>query len=65
MWKEYWKPTPKLFRKIGDSIMTFGAALTVALAGMEVDKGWVIFAAVCGPLGKVLSNFFTDDDLPK
>jgi hypothetical protein len=63
MMKEYWKPTPKLFRKIGDGILLLGTTLSATLAGMEVDKGWIIGAVICTALGKVITNFFTEEDL--
>lgn len=63
MLKDYWAPTPKLFRKIGDSILLLGTTLSATFAGMEVDKGWVIASVVLTALGKMVMNFFTEDDI--
>lgn len=63
MLKDYWAPTPKLFRKIGDAILLLGTTLSATFAGMEVDKGWVIAAVICTALGKMVTNFFTESDI--
>lgn len=60
-WKSYWSPTPKLFRKIGDSIL---ASLTIVSASAIIadDKKIAIIALIAGVLAKFMSNFFTDDE---
>jgi hypothetical protein len=57
---DYWKNTPVLWRKVGDSVLVLGTTLTATFAGMEVDKSWIIASAVLTALGKTLTNFFTD-----
>jgi len=58
--KNYYSPTPPAWRKLGDSILIMGTTLTATFAGMEVDKGWVIGAAVVTALGKMITNLFTE-----
>ena len=70
MMKNYWAPTPKKWRKIGDAILATGTFVTAG-ALLEYDKLKEIFtpkevkaiiavAFVLGVLGKFLTNFFTD-----
>ena len=58
-WNEYFKPTPRLFRKIGDALM--GAAVFAATWQIVVDnKGLAIAIMVIGMLGKFTTNFFSE-----
>jgi hypothetical protein len=57
----YWKPTPKTFRKIGDTLL----ACSTMVASYSIYAGfeWVaIVAIVSGVIGKFLTNFSVDDD---
>jgi hypothetical protein len=57
----YWKPTPKTFRKIGDTLL----ACSTMVASYSIYAGfeWVaIVAIVSGVIGKFLTNFSTDED---
>jgi len=57
----YWKPTPKTFRKIGDTLL----ACSTMIASYSIYAGfeWVaIVAIVSGVVGKFLTNFSTYDD---
>lgn len=59
-WKEYFKPTPKRVRVLGDSLAaagTFGAGIAV-LNGHPILGTSVMILAV---LGKFLSNFFAEE----
>lgn len=57
--KAYFAPTPKLFRKIGDSIL--GAAVFI-LANPDLlgpkETRYVTIAMIAA---KIITNFFTDD----
>jgi hypothetical protein len=59
--KHYWKPTPKFWRQIGDSMLaagTFGG--TFALVS---DYKWLGIALfICAVVGKFLTNMFKDDE---
>jgi hypothetical protein len=63
MKKNYWHPTPKKWRKLGDAL------LGVALIGIPADLAgykWVgITMFIIGIIGKFLTNFFTDDSTPE
>lgn len=69
--KDYWAPTPKKWRKIGDAILATGVFITAGSL-LEYDKMKEIFTAqevkiiiavafVLGALGKFLTNFFTEE----
>jgi hypothetical protein len=56
----YYKPTPKNFRKIGDTLLGMSQFLTGYAVVM--DEKW--FALVCiliGTIGKGMTNFFVDE----
>jgi len=56
---QYWKPTPLLFRKIGDTFL--GVSTLLASLEFEHPKKSVI-VLVCGIVGKVFTNLFSADD---
>ena len=59
--KIYNSPTPKIFRKLGDSLLA--SSTLVASYSMFAGFEWVAIVAVaCGVLGKFLTNFTTEDD---
>jgi hypothetical protein len=61
MKKNYWHPTPKKWRRLGDAL------LGVALMGIPADLAgykWVgITMFIIGIVGKFLTNFFTDEPI--
>ena len=69
----YWKPTPKKWRKIGDTILAVGTFITAgSLLGYDQMKEIfspkevkIIIAAsfVLGVVGKFLTNFFKDEEV--
>lgn len=67
LWKNYKKPTPDKWRKIGDSLLAVSLFLGTATVMMpKVDK-WIPMVSVgFGVVGKFLTNFFApkDDSLP-
>lgn len=72
--KNYWKPTPKKWRKIGDSILAVGTFVTagglVAYDQMkeiftpQEVKIIIASAFVLGVVGKFLTNFFKEEETP-
>lgn len=62
----YYHPTPKKWRKIGDAIMLGTASLSAMMMGAPIHedtKTVVIFVLnVTGVIGKVLTNFFKEDE---
>lgn len=68
----YYKPTPKKWRKIGDAILATGTFVTAGSL-MEFDKMQEIFsthqlkeiiacALILGVAGKFLTNLFKEED---
>jgi hypothetical protein len=53
--KSYFKPTPKRFRILGDSI----AAASLFIAGLNLDHPKIMLIA--GAVGKFVTNFFGDE----
>ena len=72
MMKHYWKPTPKKWRRLGDSLLA--VATVIAIGGIwQYDslkeiftpgelKVMIITSIVFGVVGKFLTNFFKTDD---
>lgn len=64
--KNYYKPTPKKWRKIGDAILLGTASLSALMMGAplsESAKTLTIFLLnVIGVVGKVITNFFKEDE---
>jgi hypothetical protein len=62
----YYKPTPKKWRQIGDSILLGTTALSGMMMGAplsESGKTWCIFILnVIGVVGKVLTNLAKSED---
>ena len=58
--KSYWAPTPNKMRKIGDSLL--GIFSITSMSSMIMDnKALAITSLIIGVVGKVLSNFFTEE----
>lgn len=66
MMQNYWKPTPKRYRQLGDSILYGCTALSGMMMGSPLtDNGklWAIFILnATGVIGKTITNFFKDDE---
>jgi hypothetical protein len=71
--KNYWQPTPKKWRQLGDSLLA--VASVIAIGGIwQYDslkevfttgelKIMIILSIIFGVLGKFLTNFFKQDDV--
>jgi len=63
--KKYYAPTPKKWRKIGDTILLGSTSLSAMMMGSPFSEGhkiWIIFGLnVFGVIGKMLTNLVTDD----
>jgi hypothetical protein len=72
MMKHYWKPTPKKWRRLGDSLLA--VATVIAIGGIwqydslkeiftpQEIKTMITTSIIFGVVGKFLTNFFKDDD---
>lgn len=60
-YKNYFKPTPKKLRKIGDALL----ALSTAFMGYEIlfanNPTLATIIMILGVAGKFLTNFFSED----
>jgi DNA-binding transcriptional regulator LsrR (DeoR family) len=64
--KHYYQKTPVRMRKLGDTILIGCTSLSAMMMGAPMSdhaKTWTIFALnVAGVVGKMLTNFFKEDD---
>jgi hypothetical protein len=72
MMANYWKPTPKKWRKIGDSLLAVAALLSIGglwqfdnlkdiFTNTEL-KIMIILSILLGVAGKFLTNFFKESE---
>lgn len=72
MMKNYWKPTPKKWRKLGDSLLAVATVLSIGgiwqfdnlkdVFTQTELKGLIIASISLGVVGKFLTNFFKEDN---
>lgn len=72
MTNRYWRPTPKKWRRIGDSLLAVASVL--AIGGLwqfdslkeiftpDEIRIMIIISVLLGVIGKFLTNFFKEDD---
>ena len=69
--KRYWTPTPKKWRRIGDSLLAVSTVLSIGglwqfdnlkdvFTSNEL-KVMIVLSIVLGVIGKFLTNFFVED----
>lgn len=62
----YYSPTPKKWRKIGDAILTFSILLNAFILGSPMSdnaKAWgVSICSFVGGIGKIATNFFKEEE---
>lgn len=67
----YWKPTPKKWRKMGDALLAVASILSIdglwqfdnlkdVFTSNEL-KVMIVLSIVLGVIGKFLTNFFVED----
>lgn len=70
--KSYWKPTPKKWRKWGDTLLAVSSVLAIGglwqfdnlkdiFTPFEI-KIMIVTSIVLGVVGKFLSNFFKEEE---
>ena len=57
----YYKPTPSGIRKVGD-VLQYGAQVVAGASIVNEKPELGLIVMVIGAIGKVLSNFFVEDD---
>ena len=62
MKKNYYHPTPKKWRKLGDTLLAVSTAIT-GFAMYENVKWVALTALITGVVGKFLTNFFTEEEI--
>ncbi len=61
---KYYKPTPKKWRKFGDSLLA--VSTFISAYAMTKDIQWIALTGLgIGVIGKFLTNFFTEDENSK
>jgi hypothetical protein len=60
MLKKYYSPTPKKWRKIGDTLLALSLYAQTQEA-FTVHTKLMTGIAIAGLIGKFLTNFFTED----
>lgn len=70
IFKNYYKPTPVKWRKLGDSILVIGTIISTTclteyekakeMFGMGDLKTLMLTAIVCTALGKIVTNFASE-----
>ncbi len=60
--KSYLEPTPKLFRKIGDSLL--GVTVFLLANPDLLGSKYTRYVTICMIVAKFITNFFTDDEQP-
>lgn len=58
--KSYWDPTPKKIRKIGDAMLGVFSITSMSSMIMD-DKRLAIASLILGVLGKIITNFFSEE----
>lgn len=60
--KDYYHPTPVIWRKIGDAILIGSAGLSSGVMGLPISdnaKLWTVFSLnAFGVIGKIITNLF-------
>lgn len=58
--KNYYAPTPKKWRRLGDALL--GVSTTITTFAIYEEMKWIaISALILGVIGKFLSNFFNEE----
>ena len=58
--KDYFKPTPKRLRILGDTLLGVSSVITAAAIAQQVN--WLAYSSlIIGVIGKVFTNFFKDE----
>ena len=56
--ENYYKPTPKKWRKIGDTLLAVSTFITAS--AIATQHTWIaITALITGSVGKILTNLFS------
>jgi hypothetical protein len=59
--KNYYEPTPKKYRMIGDALLIISSAFS-GYNFMSNQEEWGLFFLILGTIGKILTNFKIEED---
>lgn len=59
--KNYYQPTPKKYRMIGDALLIISSAFS-GYNFMSNQEEWGLFFLILGTIGKILTNFKIEED---
>jgi len=59
--KNYYEPTPKKYRMIGDVLLIISSAFS-GYNFMSNQEEWGLFFLILGTIGKILTNFKIEED---
>lgn len=62
MTKNYWKPVPKKWRKLGDALLSVSTLLATYTVVDDWNKYITIAIVLTGVIGKFLTNFFSEEE---
>lgn len=60
-WKQYWKPTPAVIRKIADAVISV-TTLVGSFVTIEKNPVTGTIVMVVGVVAKIISNFFSETE---
>lgn len=60
-WKQYWKPTPSVIRKIADAVISV-TTLVGSFVTIEKNPVTGTIVMVVGVVAKIISNFFSEEE---
>jgi hypothetical protein len=60
-WKGYFEPTPKIIRKVADSILA-GATMAATYSVVIEHEKIAVAIMVVSVIAKIVSNFFTTEE---
>lgn len=60
--ENYNKPTPSVWKFVGESIALLGTTMTASLAGLEVHYSWIIVSAILTWVGERVTKFISIKD---
>jgi hypothetical protein len=61
---DYWSPTPKRMRVLGDAMMTLSVSFT-GLSVIDEYRWFCITMSILLGMGKFLTNWFSDESIEK
>lgn len=59
--KNYYEPTPKKYRMIGDALLIISSAFS-GYNFMSNQEEWGLFFLILATIGKILTNFKIEED---